>query len=166
VDTDIPDETTGDDTGEEGGDDTGQSGGSPTVLDLFAGVTELEDGTWNWELRRGDSYASGSELLTVVFGGSEGLQLVSMGETVYDPVITLVEESFQYGDTVETGEWSSKLSYHAEVDTWYGQFPELLQVRVEGPEGGEAEGLMRFGAGVGLVQFSWGSISGDLGGYE
>lgn len=84
----------------------------------------------------------------------------------YSPPVVLVPESFRIDQEVTSGDFTATLTWIDVVHTWYGSFTEVVEVNVQGPDGDPLVGGVRFGKGVGPIQFAWGGVGADLIWYE
>lgn len=117
---------------------------------------------WTLTFSEGEDYVTAEQFMTWTVSTADGIALTSVDGETFDPPITLVSAAFQDGESVTSGPYRATPTRMDALTTWYGEFEEVLQVRVDG----DTIGDLYLAQGVGLAQFTWGDVAGDLAWYE
>lgn len=110
----------------------------------------------------GDNYATASPFMTWSISAADGLALTAIDGEVLQPAVTLLASAYQLDEAVTSGGYRTTPEKVDLLTTWYGDFEEVMHVRVDGSTIGD----LYLAEGVGLVQFTWGDLAGDLAWYE
>ena len=123
---------------------------------------EPEGNTVRFLLVEGTDRDAGTSLLDFTLRTAPDIAVTGS----YDPAVVLLPRTFSDGDAAESGAFHAGLTYLDTVQTWYGTFAGVAEVSITGPEGDPLVGQVRFGPGVGPIQFVWGGVGADLVWYE
>lgn len=105
-------------------------------------------------------------LFSFTFEASGGLLLTDSSAGSYDPPVVILPETVRSGDSEKTGDFKVSTNRMPTVNTWYGQFTDVVQADISGPATDAATGQIRFAKGVGPIQFVLSGETGDLSWYR
>lgn len=110
----------------------------------------------------GEDYATSEAFMTWTVSTADGIALTGVDGETFSPPVTLLASAFQEDEAVTSGGYRTTPTRVELLTTWYGDFEEALRIRVDG----DTIGDIYLAKGVGIVQFTWGDVAGDLAWYE
>lgn len=134
---------------------------APLTHELHVGVSGAQQ-SWTLEFRDGENFATADIVMTWELSSASGIALTAIDGEALSPPVTLVEAAYALETPVSSGQWRTTPERLETFTTWYGTFEDVLAIQVDGPVVGE----IYLAAEIGLVQFSWGDLAGDLAWYE
>ena len=139
--------------------DDGVSLGSPTNSTLIRG-RNAGDGVL--DLRRGSRWADGEQEGKVAFSQTDRIRIVEweLGDSSGEGNFPLAKSKTQEGDEVAEGGWSCTVERPDLVETYYGDFSDVLTFACSGSDG--PVGDWHFAKDVGLVAFDSDAYQLDL----
>ena len=120
------------------------------------------DPSYELVFSEGDNYATAAPFMSWSLSTADGVALTAVDGEALDPPVTLLASAFQLDEAVTSGAYRTTPTKLDTLTTWYGDFEEVMQIRVDGATIGD----LYLAEGIGLVQFTWGDVAGDLAWYE